>query len=175
MQILHNLIMKNTQEVSELKRIRIEAGITQKEAADKLGVSLRSYITYESDESKENTIKYRYFLRELREEYSYDETHGILTVEKIKEYCNEVFREYDVEFCYLFGSYARGDAKNTSDVDLLVSANTSGIRFYELTEKLREKIHKNIDLLDIKQIINNEELLKEVLKGGVKIYDQQQE
>lgn len=35
--------------MSDLKTIRFEKGLTQKEAAERLGVSLRSYVTYGKD------------------------------------------------------------------------------------------------------------------------------
>ena len=35
---------------------------------------------------------------------------------------------------------------------------------------MRGALHKKVDLLDIKQLLNNEELLNEVLGEGIKIY-----
>ena len=76
-----------------LKELRIKKGLTQLVCAQFLGVSLRTYIRYESDDNKANTLKYRYMLKEL-ETYGYiDEQHGVLTVESIKNIfssrCNE--------------------------------------------------------------------------------------
>lgn len=156
--------------MTELKACRINKKLTQREASRILGVSLRSYITYENDESKQGTSKYRFLLQEMKNINPLDEEHGILTIDDIKNICAEVFTDYPVDFCYLFGSYAKGSAVGTSDVDLLVSTETTGLRFYELTERLREALHKKVDLLDLKQLIKNETLLKEVLKGGVRIY-----
>ena len=99
-----------------------------------------------------------------------DEEHGILSMEEIREACDEIMKEYSVQYCYLFGSYAKGSASETSDVDLLISSETTGLRFYELAERLREKLRKKIDLLDIKQLADNMELLNEILKDGIKIY-----
>jgi predicted nucleotidyltransferase len=99
-----------------------------------------------------------------------DETHGTLTIEDIKRVCADIFVSYNVEFCYLFGSYAKGRATETSDVDLLVSTETTGLRFFEMAEHLREGLHKKVDLLDLKQLVNNEDLLREILREGVKIY-----
>ena len=39
-------------QMSDLKTIRFENGLTQKEAAERLGVSLRSYVTYGKDRGK---------------------------------------------------------------------------------------------------------------------------
>ena len=46
--------------MATLKETRIAKQLTQQEAARRLGVSLRSYIMYENDNSREDTIKYRF-------------------------------------------------------------------------------------------------------------------
>ncbi len=156
--------------MTELKALRLKSRLTQKEAAYRIGVSLRSYISYENEESLAKTPKYRFLLSEMNEISRLDEEHGVLTVDEIKDACESVFRDYPVQYCYLFGSYAKGKATASSDIDLLVSSEITGLRFYELAEKLRETTHKKIDLLDVKQLTGNPELLNEVLKDGIKIY-----
>lgn len=54
---------------------------------------------------------------------------------------------------------------------MLIIGDVNGLRFYELTERLRQSLHKRVDLLDVKQLLNNEALLKEVLKTGIRIYE----
>ena len=61
-------------------------------------------------------------------------------------------------------------AKEASDIDLLISSNATGIKFFGLIEELRENLKKKVDLLDVNQLNNNLELLKEILKEGIKIY-----
>ena len=63
-QILHNLYTEDVQ-MTELKRIRNARRITQQEAAELIGISLRSYVTYENDERKEGSAKYRFLLQEI--------------------------------------------------------------------------------------------------------------
>ena len=82
----------------------------------------------------------------------------------------EVFEKYDVDFCYLFGSYAKNKATPTSDVDLLISAKVKGLKFYGLVEEVRTALHKKVDVLDVNQLNNNMELTQEILKDGIKIY-----
>ncbi len=156
--------------MTELKTLRKDHGLTQKEAADTIGISLRSYVSYENKEELVGTPKYRFLLAEMRDITLVDEEHGVLTVDEIKKTCHEILDSYSVQYCYLFGSYAKGKASAESDIDLLISAGVTGLRFYELAEKLRETLHKKIDLLDIKQLAGNEELLNEILKNGIKIY-----
>ena len=51
--------------MSELKDLRIDKKMTQKEAADLIGVSLRSYKSYENEAEKQGTLKYKYMLEQL--------------------------------------------------------------------------------------------------------------
>lgn len=153
-----------------LKQLRKEKGLSQVVCAEYLNIPVRTYKRYEADESRIDRIKYRYIRDCLNEYGTVDEEHGVLTVDQIKESCREVFQSYSVEYCYLFGSYARGTATGTSDVDLLVSVPVDGLKFYELLELLREKLKKKVDLLDAAQLKHNPALLQEILKDGVKIY-----
>ncbi len=93
-----------------------------------------------------------------------------MAVEQIKEICGPVFRAYSVEYCYLFGSYSRGTATETSEVDLLISVPVDGLKFYELLELLRENLKKKVYLLDAGQLNNNPVLVQVILKDGVRIY-----
>lgn len=156
--------------MTELKELRISKGLTQQTVAARIGVSLRSYISYENDETKIGSTKYRFLLSELEKIDPVDEEHGILPKEEIVKICKSILPEYDVKYCYLFGSYAKGIASDSSDVDLLISTGITGLKYYELVERLRADLHKKVDLLDIKQLLNNEDLLNEVLKEGIRIY-----
>ncbi len=153
-----------------LKTLRLEKHLTQEQAADILGISRRSLVRYEQNEAALPEKKLRYFCELLNEYGLIDEAHGVLSLEQIKRICADVFAGYDVEYCYLFGSYAKEKAKEKSDVDLLISTAEKGLRFYELAELLRENLKKKVDLLDLMQLTNNPTLLQEILKDGIKIY-----
>ncbi len=153
-----------------LKELRKKSNYTQKEAADYFHVSLRSYKDYENNPDKQKSIKYKYMVIELEKISFIDEDKGILNLEDIASGTKRILDEYKVEYCYLFGSYAKGKAKETSDVDLLISTDVRGIKFYGLVEKLRNELHKKIDLINVNQLENNIELLNEILKDGIKIY-----
>lgn len=156
--------------MDELKEIRVEKKLTQQEVADLVGISLRSYKSYENDEEKRDTLKYKYIIEQLNKINFIDEEHGILTVEDITRKCTKVFEHYEVQFCYLFGSYAKDKATPVSDVDLLVSANVKGLKFYGMVEELRVALRKRVDVLDINQLKDNLNLTEEILKDGIKIY-----
>lgn len=156
--------------MSELKELRIEKKMTQQRVADLVGVSLRSYKSYENDEERQDTLKYNYIMERLSRVNQIDEEHGIWEIDDIVRKCEKVFEQYDVKFCYLFGSYAKGKATPVSDVDLLISANVKGLKFYGLVEEIRVVLRKKVDVLDINQLKNNIELTEEIFKDGIKIY-----
>lgn len=153
-----------------LKQLRKRKKLTQVECAEYLRIPLRTYQSYENAPEKQNSIKYSYMMQMLDSYGFTDETHGILPIQEIKDICGKVFSEYDVGYCYLFGSYAKGNATDSSDIDLLLSATITGIKFYDLVETLREKLQKKVDVLTLEQLNNNPELLNEILKDGIKIY-----
>ena len=153
-----------------LKELRKEKGLTQAACAKVVGVPVRTYVRYETDEGRAGTLKYRYMLETLQKYGVIDEEHGLLTVEKIKSVWAQLFEQYGVKYAYLFGSYAKGKATERSDVDLLISMPLNGLRFYELVEVLRESLKKKVDLLDETQLENNSVLVKEILRDGIKIY-----
>lgn len=156
--------------MDDLKELRIEKKMTQKEVADLVGISLRSYKSYENDEEKQDTIKYNYIVEQLSKINHIDEETGILELEDIVRKCSKVFERYEVSFCYLFGSYAKGKATPKSDVDLLISINVTGLKFYGLVEEIRTALHKKVDVLDMNQLKDNIELTEEIFKDGIKIY-----
>ena len=71
-----------------LKELRIEKGLTQAACAKAVGIPMRTYVRYESDEGRKDTIKYRYIFETLQKYGVIDEDHGLLTVEKIREICS---------------------------------------------------------------------------------------
>ena len=147
--------------MGKLKTLRTDKNLTQRQAADLVGISLRSYKSYENDVVKEGSLKYNYI---------FDEEHGIIDIKDIRQKCSEIFDKYRVNFCYLFGSYAKGKAREDSDVDLLISTDIKGLKFYGLVEDIRASLHKKVDALDVAQLKDNLELIEEVLKDGIKIY-----
>ncbi|WP_339758421.1 nucleotidyltransferase family protein [Algoriphagus aquimarinus] len=83
----------------------------------------------------------------------------------IKEY----FRTRPVLKAYLFGSFARGQADSTSDIDILVDLDYSqhiGLGFVQMQLELEKLLKTKIDLVSsnglskyIKPILDNEKQL----------------
>lgn len=152
---------------------RSKFGLSQIEASNIVGVPVRTYRRYETDESYGSPIKRNAFIKALNDNCEITEEKGILTIEQIKNKITILFNdEYknQIEFCYVFGSYAKGCPKENSDVDLYISSSLQGLRFVGLIEKLRQTLHKKVDLIRSSELENNIELVNEILKDGIKIY-----
>ena len=156
-----------------LLQIRNKYQISQALAASSVGVPLRTYIRYENNNDYGNSLKRESMIQKLMNKYEITEDKGMLSIETIKNELTSLFdSEYKgkIEFCYLFGSYAKGYAKDNSDVDLCVSTSLTGLRFAGLSEAIRTVLHKRIDLIRFNNLENNLELVYEIMKDGIKIY-----
>ena len=156
--------------MKDLKSIRLDKELTQQQAAGIVGISLRSYKSYENDLDKRGNLKYNYIYEKLSQINPIDEEHGIVDLEYISRKCSEIFDKYKINFCYRFGSYAKGKAKDDSDVDLLISTEIKGLKFFGLVEELRNSLQKKVDVIEVAGLKDNVELLEEILKDGIKIY-----
>ena len=156
--------------MKDLKSIRLDKELTQQQAAGIVGISLRSYKSYENDLDKRGNLKYNYIYEKLSQINPIDEEHGIVDLEYISRKCSEIFDKYKINFCYLFGSYAKGKAKDDSYVDLLISTEIKGLKFFGLVEEIRNSLHKKVDVIEVAGLMDNVELLEEILKDGIKIY-----
>ena len=156
-----------------LLQIRNKYQISQVLAASCVGVPLRTYIRYENDNDYGSSLKRESMIQKLMNEYEITEDKGLLSLEIIKKELVSLFEgEYKgrIDFCYLFGSYAKGYAKGNSDVDLCVSTSLTGLKFAGLSESIRNVLHKRIDLIRFNNLENNLELVSEIMKDGIKIY-----
>jgi predicted nucleotidyltransferase len=74
----------------------------------------------------------------------------ILTREHIKTTIETYFAEKPVKRVWLFGSYARGDADENSDVDVLVDIKKDaklGWSYYLWREELADLLKKKVDVV----------------------------
>ena len=152
-----------------LFNVRSEYGLSQEKAASIVGVPVRTYRRYECDENYGNKLKRQMMISILISECEITETKGILTIERIKAAVVPILKKRDINYCYLFGSYSKGTAKDSSDVDLLVDTDITGMEFFGLIEEIREALHKKIDLLRLKDLSSDNPIVLEILKEGVRI------
>lgn len=77
----------------------------------------------------------------------------MLTIQQIKDVVTDYFKDKPVKEVYLFGSYARGEARENSDVDLGVELKDVPMGIWEyvgLAVGLENILNVKIDLVEIK-------------------------
>ena len=152
-----------------LKETRNKYGLTQKEAALLIGIPYRTYVRYEENDSFSNSYKYKKMIEDLDKLLTIDEDHDVLKLADIKSKLIPILEKHDISFCYLFGSYARGDAVPTSDIDILIDTNMTGFEYLSLVEEIRTALSKRIDLLRLCDLKSDNPIIVEILKEGVRI------
>lgn len=90
----------------------------------------------------------------------------IYTPLQIQTILQPVFADYKIKKAILFGSYAKGNAKKNSDVDILVDSGLKGLSFFGLLEDVVTSLGKNVDLLDVSQL-SSDSLVDEEIKKTV--------
>lgn len=96
----------------------------------------------------------------------------IYTPLQIQMILQPVFADHNIKKAILFGSYAKGSAKEQSDVDILVDSGLRGLAFFGLLEDVVTSLGKNVDLLDVSQLTPDSQVGEEIKKSGVVIYEQ---
>lgn len=115
----------------------------------------------------------------------YNKTKGgvlmIYSIYEIQQRIAPVAKQYGVKAVFLFGSYARGEAREDSDIDLLV--DTSGTNLRSLLSlgalycDLEAALQKPIDLITVSALeqraqMPSEEMFREtVMKEKLNVYD----
>lgn len=88
------------------------------------------------------------YIRSLIEK---DINPGTLTIKEIKERILPILRSHGIHEVYLFGSYARGEAKATSDVDIYCEHGDikTFVQQGFLEDELAHALGKEVDLIFI--------------------------
>lgn len=89
-------------------------------------------------------------------------------IKELQSYKKEIRERYGIIILGIFGSFARGEQKESSDVDILVDLEKPiGFNFFKLWDELEEKLQRKVDLVTLKSL--REEIKEDILKEIVKI------
>ena len=92
-------------------------------------------------------------------------------VEEIRKIISPIAARYGVQRLFLFGSYARGDCSETSDVDLRVDkGRVKGLQMVSLHDDLEDALHCPVDLLSTSSL--DETFLASIRKEEKLLYEQ---
>lgn len=86
--------------------------------------------------------------------------NDIYTIKQISEMMFPLFKKYSIENVYLFGSYSRGEATASSDVDLYIPKLPAdmGLEYFGMYDDIEQRLQKSIDIVtDNTGFINEKE------------------
>lgn len=71
-------------------------------------------------------------------------------IEKIKKRIIPILKQYKVTKAGIFGSFARGEQKKNSDVDILIEMDDGSglIKLIQLKAKLEKEVGKKVDVVE---------------------------
>ena len=95
----------------------------------------------------------------------------IYTLDEIKSIAAPIARQYGVAAMYLFGSYARGEADETSDLDFLVfgGEHFKPTLIFAFAEELRAALEKEIDVFEISEINTDSAFYNTIMKERLQV------
>lgn len=103
-----------------------------------------------------------------------------LSVEEIKSKITPIAKKFDVPVVYLFGSYARKEERDHSDIDLVYYGENSkavGIEQFHFQEELEQALNKKIDLIrleDLEDPINmDSSVTQDFFSEKVELYEKE--
>lgn len=90
----------------------------------------------------------------------------IFTIKDIESMVKPIAEKYKVKEVYLFGSYARGEADESSDLDFLVfgGENFKLTMIFSFAEELREILKKDVDMFEINEINKDSNFYRTIMK-----------
>ena len=100
-------------------------------------------------------------------------TDKIYSIPEIRERLYPVFKNYAISRAYVFGSYSRGEATETSDIDIIVVPDEGfrPQRVCGIMEEAMDVLNKEVDVLSIKEFKRESKILDSIMKGMVIVYD----
>ena len=95
--------------------------------------------------------------------------HNICTIDEIRQVVKNLSDKYDIEKAYLFGSYARGDATEKSDIDITIKGgkNFKGSNVFSLGEELRSNTKKSVDIFEMREVNSGTPFYRQMQKESV--------
>ena len=92
-----------------------------------------------------------------------------MPVDEINALCDQFITQLSPSKIYLFGSYARGEAHEDSDLDFLVFSGDKcdPTQVFAIAEELREKFKKSIDAFEICEINKGTPFYNAIMKERV--------
>lgn len=97
-------------------------------------------------------------------------SRNTLTLGRIKRAVSDAAKRYGVERAWLFGSYARGEAKPESDVDILVDKGSMrGLALGGFLDELEHELRTSVDVVTLDSL--DEDFRQNIQQDQVLLYE----
>lgn len=96
----------------------------------------------------------------------------LYTINEIKDKTTPIAKAYGVEQMGLFGSYARGEAKDDSDIDLYIECGRlkTLLQYFAFVNELEDVLQCHVDVVTTG--IEDKQFLTAIMQEGVLLYEE---
>ena len=96
-----------------------------------------------------------------------------MTIDEIKSIITPLISPYPIKRIILFGSYARGDASESSDVDLIIDSEgrLNAFDYFGIIGMIVKKMPVKVDVFELDEVKRPSSMFDSISKEGVIIYE----
>jgi len=96
-----------------------------------------------------------------------------MTIDEIKSIITPLVSPYPISRVILFGSYARGDACECSDIDLIIDSEgrLSAFDYFGVIGMIVKKMPIRVDVFELDEVKRPSSIFDNINKEGVVIYE----
>ena len=97
----------------------------------------------------------------------------LYSIDEIKAKLEPIFKTEPVYKAVLFGSYAKGEATENSDIDIAIETepHVRGLMFYGILDRMVAVLDMKVDMLPMRSIKPNSQIEKEIKETGRVVYE----
>ena len=96
-----------------------------------------------------------------------------MTIDEIKNIITPLVSPYPISRVILFGSYARGEAAESSDVDLIIDSEgrMNAFDYFGVAGLIIKKMPVSVDIFELREINRPSDMFDNINNEGVVIYE----
>lgn len=93
------------------------------------------------------------------------------TIKEIRQFVKPLIKKYSAQAAILFGSYARGEATDESDIDIMIigGKNFDPTDVFCIADELYDISGKQVDVYEEREIDKSSTFYKNILRDGIKL------